>query len=151
MGVIALIVCLLVVNAGQPSCSAKRMRHRFEVQVTMLGRAAIPHSYLPAGIVATMRRVVNYHSSRARQQQVELFDASAPLWVELSIVLWRLMHSTCIPFLVVISVVLLLSVLGFDPMSLRGLVCFFVALFSGNPGSTAGRGFNPAGGAPGGS
>ncbi|KZV46985.1 hypothetical protein F511_15782 [Dorcoceras hygrometricum] len=49
---------------------------------------------LPAGIVATMRRVVNYHSSWARQQQVELFDAS------------------------------------------------------GNPGSTAGRGFNPAGGAP---
>ncbi|KZV34491.1 hypothetical protein F511_17091 [Dorcoceras hygrometricum] len=60
------------------------------------GRAAIPHSHLPAGIVATMRRVVNYHSSWARQQQVELFDAS------------------------------------------------------GNPGSTAGRGFNPAGGAPGG-
>ncbi|KZV46065.1 hypothetical protein F511_17597 [Dorcoceras hygrometricum] len=43
-----------------------------------------------------MRRVVKYHSSWARQQQVELFDAS------------------------------------------------------GNPGSTAGRGFNPAGGAPGG-
>ncbi|KZV50064.1 putative terpene synthase 3-like [Dorcoceras hygrometricum] len=43
-----------------------------------------------------MRRVVNYHSSWARQQQVELVDAS------------------------------------------------------GNPGSTAGRGFNPAGGAPGG-
>ncbi|KZV23553.1 hypothetical protein F511_36446 [Dorcoceras hygrometricum] len=62
----------------------------------MRGRAAIPHSYLPAGILATMRRVVNYHSSWARQQQVELFDAS------------------------------------------------------GNPGSTAGRGFNPAGGAPGG-
>ncbi|KZV15830.1 hypothetical protein F511_07777 [Dorcoceras hygrometricum] len=35
-------------------------------------------------------------------------------------------------------------------MSLWGLVCFFVMLFSGNPGSTAGRGFNPAGGAPGG-
>ncbi|KZV30034.1 protein SUPPRESSOR OF PHYA-105 1 [Dorcoceras hygrometricum] len=52
--------------------------------------------------------------------------------------------------LLFISVVLLLSVLGFNPMSLRGLVCFFVALFSGNPGSTAGRGFNPAGGAPGG-
>ncbi|KZV18035.1 hypothetical protein F511_31090 [Dorcoceras hygrometricum] len=60
------------------------------------GRAVIPHSHLPAGIVATMRRVVNYHSSWARQHQVELFDAS------------------------------------------------------GNPGSTAGRGFNPAGGAPGG-
>ncbi|KZV28489.1 Alpha-glucan water dikinase, chloroplast [Dorcoceras hygrometricum] len=48
------------------------------------------------GLLATMRRVVNYHSSWARQQQVELFDAS------------------------------------------------------GNPGFTAGRGFNPAGGAPGG-
>ncbi|KZV52438.1 hypothetical protein F511_21620 [Dorcoceras hygrometricum] len=49
---------------------------------------------LPAGTIATMCRVVNYHSSWARQQQVELFDES------------------------------------------------------GNPGSTAGRGFNPAGGAP---
>ncbi|KZV15619.1 hypothetical protein F511_38623 [Dorcoceras hygrometricum] len=58
--------------------------------------------------------------------------------------------NTCILFLAVICVVLLLSVLGFDPMSLRGLVCFFVALFSGNLCSTAGRGFNPAGGAPGG-
>ncbi|KZV31223.1 putative Histone-lysine N-methyltransferase ATXR5 [Dorcoceras hygrometricum] len=122
MGVIALIVCLLVVNAGQPSCSAKRMRRRLgklQRRVLMLllvaawgsvlccfglasgcpaagRRAATPHSHLPAGIVATMRRVVNYHSSWARQQQVELFDAS------------------------------------------------------GNPGSTAGRGFNPAGGAPGG-
>ncbi|KZV41008.1 hypothetical protein F511_18371 [Dorcoceras hygrometricum] len=28
MGVIALIVCLLVVNAGQPSCSARRIRRR---------------------------------------------------------------------------------------------------------------------------
>ncbi|KZV55466.1 acetyl-CoA-benzylalcohol acetyltransferase-like [Dorcoceras hygrometricum] len=48
------------------------------------------------GLLATMCRVVNYHSSWARQRQVELFDAS------------------------------------------------------GNPGFTAGRGFNPAGGAPGG-
>ncbi|KZV16425.1 hypothetical protein F511_34935 [Dorcoceras hygrometricum] len=44
----------------------------------------------------------------------------------------------------------LLSVLGFDPMSLWGLVVFLVVLFSGNLGFTAGRGFNPAGGAPGG-
>ncbi|KZV39119.1 CDP-diacylglycerol--inositol 3-phosphatidyltransferase 1 [Dorcoceras hygrometricum] len=44
----------------------------------------------------------------------------------------------------------LLSVLGFDPMSLWGLVVFLAVLFSGNPGFTAGRGFNPAGGAPGG-
>ncbi|KZV20926.1 HAUS augmin-like complex subunit 3 [Dorcoceras hygrometricum] len=48
------------------------------------------------GSLATMLRVVNYHSSWARHRQVELFDAS------------------------------------------------------GNPGFTAGRGFNPAGGAPGG-
>ncbi|KZV53985.1 hypothetical protein F511_41236 [Dorcoceras hygrometricum] len=48
------------------------------------------------GLLATMRRVVNYHSSWARQQQGELFDTS------------------------------------------------------GNPGFTAGSGFNPAGGAPGG-
>ncbi|KZV27316.1 hypothetical protein F511_25174 [Dorcoceras hygrometricum] len=34
----------------------------------------------------------------------------------------------------------LLSVLGFDPMSLWGLVVFLVVLFSGNPGFTAGRG-----------
>ncbi|KZV22411.1 hypothetical protein F511_20860 [Dorcoceras hygrometricum] len=47
-------------------------------------------------LLATMRLVVNYHSSWARQRQVELFVAS------------------------------------------------------GNPGFTAGRGFNPAGGAPGG-
>ncbi|KZV35661.1 tRNA-dihydrouridine(47) synthase [NAD(P)(+)]-like [Dorcoceras hygrometricum] len=86
------------VNAGQLSFSSKRMRRRFVVATgsPAARRAAIPHSHLPAGIIATMRRVVKYHSSWARQQQVELFDAS------------------------------------------------------GNPGSTAGRGFNPAGGAPGG-
>ncbi|KZV19701.1 pirin-like protein-like [Dorcoceras hygrometricum] len=72
------------------------LRRGYGLDELLRGRAVIPHSHLPAGIVATMRRVVNYHSSWARQQQVELFDAS------------------------------------------------------GNPGSTAGRGFNPAGGAPGG-
>ncbi|KZV31331.1 hypothetical protein F511_15159 [Dorcoceras hygrometricum] len=71
-------------------------------------------------LLATMRRVVNYHSSWARQRQVEL--------------LMRL----------------LLSVLGFDPMSLWVLVVSLDVLFSGNPGFTAGRGFSPAGGAPGG-
>ncbi|KZV45473.1 hypothetical protein F511_40897 [Dorcoceras hygrometricum] len=38
----------------------------------MRGRAAIPHSHLPAGLLALMRRVVNYHSSWVGQQQVEL-------------------------------------------------------------------------------
>ncbi|KZV36677.1 hypothetical protein F511_33498 [Dorcoceras hygrometricum] len=71
-------------------------------------------------LLATMRRVVNYHSSWARQRHVEL--------------LMRL----------------LLSVLGFDPMSLWGFVVFLVLLFSGNPGFTAVRVFSPAGGAPGG-
>ncbi|KZV37016.1 TMV resistance protein N-like [Dorcoceras hygrometricum] len=75
------------------SCRGLERKHEVAVLVR---RAAIPHSHLPAGIVATMRRVVNYHSSWVRQQQVELFDAS------------------------------------------------------GNLGSTAGRGFNPSGGAPGG-
>ncbi|KZV47872.1 hypothetical protein F511_10894 [Dorcoceras hygrometricum] len=69
------------------------LRRGYDLDELLRGRAVIPHSHLPAGIVATMRRVVNYHSSWARQQQVELFDAS------------------------------------------------------GNPGSMAGRGFNPAGGA----
>ncbi|KZV53955.1 hypothetical protein F511_43214 [Dorcoceras hygrometricum] len=80
------LVCGIAVPAG---CVLLRI-------VYVNGRAELPHSHLPAGIVATMRRVVKYHSSWERQQQVELFDAS------------------------------------------------------GNPGSTAGRGFNPAGGAPGG-
>ncbi|KZV43184.1 hypothetical protein F511_39593 [Dorcoceras hygrometricum] len=38
----------------------------------MQGRATIPHSHLPAGLLALMRRVVNYHSSWVGQQQVEL-------------------------------------------------------------------------------
>ncbi|KZV32280.1 hypothetical protein F511_18459 [Dorcoceras hygrometricum] len=50
-----------------------------------------------------MPRVVNYHSSWARQRHVELFDASG-----------------------------------------------IRVLYHGNQGFTAGRGFNPAGGAPGG-
>ncbi|KZV43908.1 hypothetical protein F511_11716 [Dorcoceras hygrometricum] len=78
------------------STKAKYVWIKVQSKRDLNGRAAIPHSHLPAGIVATMRRVVNYHSSWARQQQVELLYASV------------------------------------------------------NPGSTAGRGFNPAGGAPGG-
>ncbi|KZV21338.1 hypothetical protein F511_13111 [Dorcoceras hygrometricum] len=38
----------------------------------MRGRAEIPHSHLPAGLLALMRRVVNYHSSWVGQLQVEL-------------------------------------------------------------------------------
>ncbi|KZV28814.1 hypothetical protein F511_06248 [Dorcoceras hygrometricum] len=52
------------------------LRRDYGLEELLRGRAVIPHSHLPAGIVATMRRVVNYHSSWARQQQVELFDAS---------------------------------------------------------------------------
>ncbi|KZV58625.1 hypothetical protein F511_05754, partial [Dorcoceras hygrometricum] len=73
-------------------CCWLEQKHEVAVRVR---RAQYRTLHLPAGIVATMHRVVNYHSSWARQQQVELFDAS------------------------------------------------------GNRGSTAGRGFNPAGGAPG--
>ncbi|KZV38678.1 hypothetical protein F511_35581 [Dorcoceras hygrometricum] len=77
------------VNAGQHSCCSKRMRRRFVVATGSpaasfyqslrdfsQGREAIPHSHLPAAIVVTMRRVVNYHSSWARHTGVELIDAS---------------------------------------------------------------------------
>ncbi|KZV32762.1 hypothetical protein F511_31688 [Dorcoceras hygrometricum] len=60
------------------------------------------------GLLATMHRVVNYHSSWARQQQVELLDASGNPGFTAG--------------------------RGFNPAG-------------GNPGFTAGRGFNPAGGA----
>ncbi|KZV49537.1 hypothetical protein F511_28340 [Dorcoceras hygrometricum] len=96
MGVIALIVCLLVVNAGQPSCSAKRMRRRLcklQRRVLMLLLVSAGGSALRCFVYCCW---MTSSCSWARQQQVELFDAS------------------------------------------------------GNPGSTAGRGFNPAGGAPGG-
>ncbi|KZV58138.1 hypothetical protein F511_35436 [Dorcoceras hygrometricum] len=76
----ALVSCITVVDF-LPGCEGER---QYRTLITLLGS------------LATMRRVVNYHSSWARQQQVELVDAS------------------------------------------------------GNPGSTACRGFNPAGGAPGG-
>ncbi|KZV43278.1 Protochlorophyllide reductase B [Dorcoceras hygrometricum] len=75
-----LVSCITVVDF-LPGCEGER---QYRTLISLLGS------------LATMRRVVNYHSSWARKQQVELFDAS------------------------------------------------------GNPGSTAGRGFNPAGGAPGG-
>ncbi|KZV47941.1 hypothetical protein F511_38383 [Dorcoceras hygrometricum] len=65
----------------RPGCEGER---RYRTLISLLGS------------LATMRRVVNYHSSWASQQQVELFDAS------------------------------------------------------GNPGFTAGRGFNPADGSLGG-
>ncbi|KZV21529.1 putative receptor-like protein kinase [Dorcoceras hygrometricum] len=110
------------VNAGQNFCSSKRKRRRFVVATgspaasdfryyllyRFLSYCAIV-SYQDArasddtalsspywDLLATMCRVVNYHSSWARQRQVELFVAS------------------------------------------------------GNPGFTAGRSFNPAGGVPGG-
>ncbi|KZV28710.1 hypothetical protein F511_12578 [Dorcoceras hygrometricum] len=65
-------------------CNCAQLRYGFELilrrgyglEELLRGRAVIPHSHLPAGIVATMRRVVNYHSSWARQQQVELLYAS---------------------------------------------------------------------------
>ncbi|KZV39207.1 hypothetical protein F511_29573 [Dorcoceras hygrometricum] len=141
------------VNAGQHSCSTKRKRRRLDVAAGCpaardlcatvarvwfpvaccwyCARASNWMTFIPGcegerryhtlisllGSLATMRRVVNYHSSWARQRQVELFDASG---------------------------------IRFDLMSLWGLVRFLVCVVSENPGFTAGRGFNPAGGAPGG-
>ncbi|KZV40805.1 alpha-mannosidase 2x [Dorcoceras hygrometricum] len=64
------------------------LRRGYGLEKLLRGRAVIPHSHLPAGIVAAMRRVVNYHSSWARQQQVELFDAAGK-W---GLVSWRVAH-----------------------------------------------------------
>ncbi|KZV54121.1 hypothetical protein F511_34980 [Dorcoceras hygrometricum] len=78
------VLCCFGLASGCPAAGRCEGERRYRTLISLLGS------------LATMRRVVNYHSSWARQQQVELFDAS------------------------------------------------------GNPGFTAGRGFNPAGGAPGG-
>ncbi|KZV22050.1 u-box domain/leucine-rich repeat protein [Dorcoceras hygrometricum] len=100
------------------------------------------------GSLATMHRVVNYHSSWARQRQVDLFDASG---IRPSVVVPFFMHSICILSSLFIAVYSCSPYWGLTPMSLWGLACFVcLCLFSGIPGFTAGRGFNPAGGAPGG-
>ncbi|KZV50964.1 urea carboxylase [Dorcoceras hygrometricum] len=141
------------VNAGQLSCSSKRKHRRF---VVATGSPAASESlrfcllYPAAGVISCAT-------------SFEFLPESSGFLAGLVLAQYKLLRGSSFPLLfgvsciapafyslLFISVVLLLSVLGFDPMSLRGLVCFFVALFSGNPGSTAGRGFNPAGGAPGG-
>ncbi|KZV31466.1 hypothetical protein F511_25285 [Dorcoceras hygrometricum] len=83
--------------------------------------------------LALMRRVVNYHSSWVGQRQVERFDASG-IWVwckdeRPSTVVLFFMHSICI---------------------LSYAVSLAVSVALRTPGFTAGRGFNPTGGAPGG-
>ncbi|KZV46682.1 hypothetical protein F511_06794 [Dorcoceras hygrometricum] len=170
------------VNAGQLSCSSKRMRRRFVVatgspaasefrryclllspcaewlNTTVHGRgnsrsSCLMHPVSGCSIMAS-GSLPNCEHTRGHCLLLEILGA---MFESLSSLVGRasvFFGVSCIAPafypLLFISVVLLLSVLGFNPMSLRGLVCFFVALFSGNPGSTAGRGFNPAGGAPGG-
>ncbi|KZV38394.1 hypothetical protein F511_26615 [Dorcoceras hygrometricum] len=93
------------------------------------------------GSLATMHRVVNYHSSWARQRQIlELCLSSlAPLLVELPVVIRCLMHSICI-----------LSYWGLTQCPSGAWFVSLFVLFLGNQGFTAGRGFNPSGGARGG-
>ncbi|KZV54673.1 hypothetical protein F511_20663 [Dorcoceras hygrometricum] len=55
------VVRLEVLKAVSVGCEGER---RYRTLISLLGS------------LATMRRVVNYHSSWARQRQVELFDAS---------------------------------------------------------------------------
>ncbi|KZV53968.1 P-loop containing nucleoside triphosphate hydrolases superfamily protein isoform 1 [Dorcoceras hygrometricum] len=88
----------------------------------MQGRAAIPHSHLPAGICypscAEWLTTTNHELGNGR--------------------LSCLVH-------------LLLSVLGFDPNIPLGLGLFCLPVVcSGFPGYSSGRGVGPAGGAPGG-
>ncbi|KZV40769.1 hypothetical protein F511_13088 [Dorcoceras hygrometricum] len=88
------------------------------------------------GSLATMSRVVNYHSSWARKQQGELFDASGSLGV----VSWRVAHYHTMN-----------TPRGhYSLLMIPGAMFEFLSSLEGKPGFTAGRGFNPAGGAPGG-
>ncbi|KZV35510.1 pentatricopeptide repeat-containing protein chloroplastic [Dorcoceras hygrometricum] len=90
-------------------------------------------------LLATMRRVVNYHSSWARQRPVELFDASGCEGER--------QYRTLISLLG--SLATMRRVVNYHSSWARQRhVEWFDA--SGNPGFTAGRGFNPAGGSPGG-
>ncbi|KZV50138.1 spindle pole body component 110-like [Dorcoceras hygrometricum] len=96
----------------------------------MRGRAEIPHSHLPAGLVALTCRVVNYHSSWVGQQQVELLMHL--------VFMFGVKMSGCSPYW------------GLTPRSLWDCrVCLLVCC-SGFPGFAGGRGYDPAGGAPGG-
>ncbi|KZV23539.1 hypothetical protein F511_02025 [Dorcoceras hygrometricum] len=125
-----------------PGCEGER---QYRILISLLG------------LLATMRRVVNYHSSWARQRQVELFDASAMFEFLGSLVgcslqllsgvsciasAFYLMHSfsyfCCSPYW------------GLTPCPSGAWLFSLLVLFSGNPGFEAGRGFNPAGGALGG-
>ncbi|KZV28787.1 hypothetical protein F511_29917 [Dorcoceras hygrometricum] len=109
----------------RPGCEGER---RYRTLISLLGS------------LATMSRVVNYHSSWARQQQGELFDASGILGV----VSWRVAHYHTMN--TPRGHYLLLMILG--------AMFEFLSSLEGrafrNPGFTAGRGFNPDGGAPGG-
>ncbi|KZV30649.1 hypothetical protein F511_11166 [Dorcoceras hygrometricum] len=137
-----------VVNAGQPSCSAKRMQRRLsklQRRVLMLllvaaagceGERRYRTLISLLGSLSTMSRVVDYHSSWARQQQGELFDASGILGV----VSWRVAHYHTMN-----------TPRGhYSLLMIPGAMFEFLSSLEGNPGFTAGRGFNPAGGAPGG-
>ncbi|KZV52236.1 hypothetical protein F511_39965 [Dorcoceras hygrometricum] len=105
-------------------------------------------------LLATMRRVVNYHSSWFGQQQVELLmHLVFRVWCkdERVIPVCLYTHKWPVTFLHRICYQLSCSSYwGLTPRSL-GAVVWFSCLFSGIPGFTAGRGFNPTGGAPGGS
>ncbi|KZV22882.1 ABC transporter C family member 3-like [Dorcoceras hygrometricum] len=98
--------------------------------LAMRGRAAISHSHLPAGLLALMRRVVNYHSSWVGQQQVELLMHL--------VFRFGVKMSGCSPYW------------GLTPRSLWGCCVCFPVCSSGFPGFAAGRDYDPAGGAPGG-
>ncbi|KZV38288.1 hypothetical protein F511_22249 [Dorcoceras hygrometricum] len=163
----------------RPGCEGER---RYLTLISLLGS------------LATMRRVVNYLSSWARQQQVELFDASGfgydvvlsfipadNRYVDVSITVescvdnvdFTVREEDATSFELVATpridvaagcegerrYLTLISLLG-SLATMRRVVNYLsswarqqqVELFdaSGNPGFTAGRGFNPAGGAPGG-
>ncbi|KZV40738.1 hypothetical protein F511_14778 [Dorcoceras hygrometricum] len=67
---------------GRQNCAGRDLLRSFEKSVGKIrlegceGERRYRTLISLLGLLATMRRVVNYHSSWARQQQVELLDAS---------------------------------------------------------------------------
>ncbi|KZV45556.1 hypothetical protein F511_35314 [Dorcoceras hygrometricum] len=106
-------------------------------------------------VVVLLVRVAHYHTVNTPRghgccRSLELYLSSLPpLLVEPSVVIRCLMHSICIYLMHSFSFIRCSPYWGLTPCPSGAWFVSLFVLFSGNPGFTAGRGFNPAGGAPG--
>ncbi|KZV35476.1 seed linoleate 9S-lipoxygenase-3 [Dorcoceras hygrometricum] len=119
--------------------------HRGSHQLSYLGRT-LSTGFVGGVVLAAVSWI---YVLCACVQQVAYLISRDPCCVA-DIVRWLCMFAVVVAVLhMSYASCCLLSVLGFDPMSLWDLVVLLPVLFSGNPGFAPGRGFNPAGGAPG--